>query len=865
MIMSEIQPLTGVRVLDLSLGLAGPLCARLLADLGADVIKVEPPGGDWARTLAPFAGDAPDPDKSLTFIYRNLNKRGAALDRTTVAGRTALAELLAGADLVIDSAQPGTPEYLLDGAIAIPKSVVWVSITPFGLTGPYATWAGPEIVAYAMGGMVWALGHQGRAPVKHGLYQGANETALHAAAAALGALRRRDETGRGQQIDVSMQEIIASVLQGKTLDYTYMGVIIMRPPSGQDVLLGGTVPAADGELVAQFTLSPNMTWELFAGFLEEPALLDPKFSDQAGRMAHREELDRLLLDIFPRRKRHEWFHAAQEWRLTYGAVQTTEDLRNCPQLAAREFFAAVDQPGAGRLTLPGPLYKSTVPAFRPPRPAPPLSGDKGTKGQGDEASWSARPVEATDRDPNRPPRPVALSPLAGVRILECSEAYAIPWAMRLLADLGAEVIKIESPTRPDTSRGGLAYPDGKPSGEYWNQASIHHEPNRNKRNFGLNLQPAEGKAIFHELIKTVDIFAQNFAPRVMKNFGLDYESLRKVKPDLIYISSSGYGQTGPWRDYVAWGMTLEPMCGLAYLTGYPNGPAVRNPTGGGVDMPSAAAAALATLAALRHRDRTGEGQHIDLAQYEAAISLIGEALLDHSANGRLPRRIGNRDPNRAPQGVYACAGREQWLAISVGADAEWVALCEALGRPELARDARFATLAARQANHDALDALIEEWTRDRDRDQTARALQARGVAAGPVFHPKDLLLDPHLLERRFFRRAPMDPRAERLNHRIQPGPVWQLSETPVQVRNAAPGLGCDNDYIMYELLGHPASERERLREAGVVDNLPAAYLRALYPAMPQTIDQMVASGRALAHDPDYQQILAAAYGPPPPD
>jgi crotonobetainyl-CoA:carnitine CoA-transferase CaiB-like acyl-CoA transferase len=452
-----------------------------------------------------------------------------------------------------------------------------------------------------------------------------------------------------------------------------------------------------------------------------------------------------------------------------------------------------------------------------------------------------------------------LSPLTGIRVLECGEAYAVPYATRLLADLGAEVIRIESFTRPDSSRLG-AFPDGRPSGEYWNQGAIHHEQNRNKRTFGLNLQIDEGKALLRALIATADIFAQNYAPRVMANLGLTYEALRPLRPDLIYLASSGYGQTGPWAGYVAWGTTLEPTAGLSHLTGFPDGPSVRNLNGGGTDMGSAVIAALVLLAALRHRDRTGEGRYIDLSQYEVGVSLTAEALLDHAVNGRVPMRDGNRDANRAPQGVYPCAGRENWVAISAGDDREWAALCAAMDQPDLAADPRFHTSAARHVHHDALDALLGAWTRDRDRWQIATDLQARGVPAGPVYSNKDLLLDPHLRARAFYRPVPMHPRAERVAGHLQSGPAWHLSETPVEIRRGAPVIGEDNAHILVDLLGRPPADLERLRAEHVLDTAPPPELRATSPAMPMTLEEMVASQRALAHDPDYLQVLEALHG-----
>jgi crotonobetainyl-CoA:carnitine CoA-transferase CaiB-like acyl-CoA transferase len=451
-------------------------------------------------------------------------------------------------------------------------------------------------------------------------------------------------------------------------------------------------------------------------------------------------------------------------------------------------------------------------------------------------------------------------PLSGVRVLECGEAYAVPYATRLLADLGAEVIRVESFTRPDSSRIG-AFPDGRPSGEYWNQGAVHHEQNRSKRTFGLNLQTDEGKALLRALVAAADIFAQNYSPRVMANLGLTYDALRALRPDLIYLASSGYGQTGPWASYVAWGTTLEPTGGLSHLTGYPDGPSVRNLNGGGTDMGSAVIAALLLLAALRHRDRTGEGRYLDLSQYEVGVSLSGETILDFGVNGRVMKRDGNRDLNRVPQGVYPCAGRENWVAISVGDDREWAALCAAMDQPALANDPRFATSAARRAHHDALDAILEAWTRDRDRWEVANDLQARGVPAGPVYSNKDLLLDPHLRERGFYRRVPMHPRAERVDRLLQAGPAWQLSETPVEIRRGAPVIGQDNAHILVELLGRPAADLERLRAAGVLDTAPPLEMRSTSPAMPMTVAELVASDRGLAFDPDHARILEAFHGP----
>ena len=450
------------------------------------------------------------------------------------------------------------------------------------------------------------------------------------------------------------------------------------------------------------------------------------------------------------------------------------------------------------------------------------------------------------------PLPGDSGPLAGVRVVECGEAYAVPHATRLLADMGADVIKVESRVRPDVAR-VWPFPNNEPGDAFWNRGAVYHEPNRNKRAITLDLRAAAGVEVFKRLVATADILCENYTPRVMAQFGLGYGDLVAVKPDLIMLSSTGYGHTGPWRDYTAWGFTIEPTAGISEFVGRPDGPPLR--TGiAYVDMPAAAVGAYAVLAALRRRRRTGRGQWIDLAQYEVGAGFIGEAVVAASFSGRPATRTGNRHPAMAPQGVYPCSGEDRWVALTVASDAAWAALCGVLGRAELAEDPRFATAEARLAAQDALDAEISAWTSVRRAEEAAALLRAAGVPAAVAMSNRDLLLDPHLRERGFFELATADASTGDLGTRPYPGLAARLSGFEGGIRRAAPTLGEDNDEV-FASLGISAEERAALERDGVTGQqpdpgrLPAAAQRVVEP------EQLIESGLAQDFDPDFAQRL----------
>jgi crotonobetainyl-CoA:carnitine CoA-transferase CaiB-like acyl-CoA transferase len=409
-------------------------------------------------------------------------------------------------------------------------------------------------------------------------------------------------------------------------------------------------------------------------------------------------------------------------------------------------------------------------------------------------------------------------PLAGVRVLDLAQVYAGPTAARLLSDLGADVIKIEGLKRMDITR-NFIMPENVAAEDYWNTAGYFLLRNGGKRSLTLDFSEESGGAgveIFKRLIPHCDIVVESFTPHVMAKFGLDYKSLTAIRPDIIMISMSGYGQNGAWRDFSAYGMGLEPASGISSITGYEGGDPLR--TGISFTDPySGIVGAGAVLAALVYRGRTGKGQYIDLSEQEAAIPVVGYGLMEQAMNGRAPKRIGNRSYWFAPQGCYRCSGDDNWLVISVRDDAEFAALAGALGHPEWASDKRFADNASRMQNHDALDGLIEGWTAGQDHIAAMHTLQAAGVPAAAVLNPKQVLLDPHLRERGFFDRV------ETGNVGVRPVPHQlgaKFSAFEMDSARKAPKLGEHNAEVLQGILGLSEGEIAELAEKQVIGEVP---------------------------------------------
>ena len=394
-------------------------------------------------------------------------------------------------------------------------------------------------------------------------------------------------------------------------------------------------------------------------------------------------------------------------------------------------------------------------------------------------------------------------PLEGIRVADFTWVWAGPFCTLQLAHLGAEVIRIETASRPCITRLIPPWPDNKPG---VNRSGYFNQYNQNKRSLSLNLKTPEALAIAKELVAKSDIVTENFAGGVMDRMGLGYDVLKQIKPDIIMIALSGYGATGPEREHISYGPAQVPLSGMSSLTGYKGWPPMHvgisygDPNGG-------LHGAFAVLCALMYRARTGKGQFIDLSQFETSTAMVAEGLLDYSMNKTQPERDGNRDLYMAPHGVFRSAGEDRWVSIAVRNDEEWGKFCNAIGQPALGTDGRFTTLASRKQHEDELEAIVSDWTRSRSPEEATAQLQAAGIPAAPTMSNKDLSTDPHLNSRPIF----VYNNHPEVGVKQHVGIPWQLSKTPLPVR-AAPLLGQDTDHVLRDILGYSDQQIAGLRE-----------------------------------------------------
>ena len=422
-------------------------------------------------------------------------------------------------------------------------------------------------------------------------------------------------------------------------------------------------------------------------------------------------------------------------------------------------------------------------------------------------------------------------PLENIRVVDLSRVFAMPFAGANLADLGAEVIKIDTcqaqfmeTTRTITG----PFPDNQPGDLWWEQGGTFQTLNRGKRSLTLDLRSEEAQGILKELVSVSDIVLENFTPRVMARFGLDYASLRAVKPDLIMVSNTGYGHSGPWSSFGAMASALEPTHGTGAFMGYLDDDgsgrlqpgSVPNKLGNSyTDFLATWTALLSVMAALLHRARTGRGTWIDLAMYQAGAAFIGEGLLAYSFNGERTRRIGNRHTSMAPHGCYPCLGDDQWVTIAVRDDEDWKTFCGAVGRPELAASSRFGTIPQRLQNQDELDSIVSGWTGERTSYEVMETLQGVGVPAGPVLTAAQALKDPQFRSRGFFEKV-THPEQTELGARDYIGRGWKFSQSGAGIAGPAPLLGEANAYVLHDLLGLPQSRVDGMAQEEIIGTEP---------------------------------------------
>ena len=787
--------LEGIRVIDLT-GPAGQYCGRLLADYGADVIKAEPPEGDASRRLSPFAGGVPGEDRSLVFLNYNANKRSVVLDLDSAAGQESLRSLARTADVIVDTFPPGHLAARGLGKEALrsinPRLIV-CSMTPFGQTGPYSGYRGDDLHIQAMGGLMKLQGDDTRAPVRAPALQGVQMGALHGALAVVYALLAREKTGRGQFIDLSMQEVIANTFF-QVVRFSAIGEIETRPGAAANLPLIGLFQCRDGGWINITPLTPGHNDGMLK-WIGDPRFAGPEWRTRDHMQAHHDELLQAMTQFAASFDAADFVEGAQQRRIPCERVAQPGDYADSPQLAHRNYFADAHHPVIGQYRTPGaPMRMSATPSRGIERPAPRLG--EHTAEVLAEATHS--PLSAAPTRPLPATESSKADPLAGVRVVDFTRVWVGPYAMRFMSDHGAEVIKVESSLFDTTNRGGLLPMQG--------------DLNRNKKSITLDLHHPDAQQIVRDLIATADVVADNFAPGVMERFGLGYEDLRKIKPDIISLSMPGWGNEGPWRDRVSYGGQVLSGSGLGYIWGHPESLPSARAKFPYADFLAAVHVAFSAALALFHRGRTGEGQAIETAQQEAMGHTMGIPLLDYSINGNRGEPAGNRHLDFAPHGVYPCRGDDAWAAISCTTDEEWLALVAAIGAEEWAVDPRFLTARDRLENREEIDANLMMWTITRTPRQVMYLLQRAGVPAVAVQNTEDLYYDIHLRARGYI-IALDHPDWGHLEHA---GLSFLLSDTPGVIYAPSPSLGQHNNAVLGGILGLSPERIAALRDAKAV-------------------------------------------------
>ena len=826
-------PLAHLRVIDVT-DLRGALAGRILADLGADVVKVEPIGGDPGRLAPPFADDVVAPDRSLPFLFRNLGKRGVAIDLYDVRGWERFLELCDRADVLVENVDAADPlRAALEPVIVRTRHphLVHVTIGDLGRSGPRAGWRLEPLPAFAASGALAVSGFPDRPPCWLPGFQAHDCAAVIAVTGALAAILARARDGRGQAVEVSVQEAaLASlapwgiVLQEYARHFAVLPQIYPRDADGPAVVL----PVADG-WVRVLAITPRQLGALAALVMgREPAqhgagppppvasdawrALEAAFSRvRHGGMALAGMLVRALsrlpvhADVLPAvhaalsgfrllaghglagRSRADVLEHGLRLGLPIAPVHRPEEFVTTEQTRVRGYFRRTGFPQlADAPVAPFPCNLSRTPVvLRRPAPAP---GE-------DTGGFTPRPIDVAAHADGR-------APLTGLRVVSLGVGAVVPELCTMLADLGAAVVKIESAASPDFLR-RLTVDLTSP-----NRSFMFNDENRGQRSVCLDLSTGQGRELALGLCAAADVVAENRQGGLVERLGLGYAAVREVRPDVIYVSSQGYGRGGPFGRAPAYGPLAAAFAGATWLWNHPDAP---YPAGSSLEHPDHLAgklASVAVLAALEHRRRTGEGQEIELAQSEATAFLLGDVYLQAPCTGRRAAPHGNDSEHAYPHGIYRARGEDAWVAIAVVDDAAWQRFCSALHWPA---DPRLARLADRLKARDEIDGRIAAWAHARAPDEVAATLQAAGVSAFAVQGAGDHRTDPHLHVRHAFVTLD-DPEVGMVLHVGNP---LRLDGTPLVAPRPAPRLGADTEDVLVHDLGLTLAEVRGLLASGV--------------------------------------------------
>ncbi len=829
------------RVLDLT-DERGQLCGQILAMLGCDVALVEPSGGSPSRHRGPWVDDRPGPDRSLWHLAYNRGKRSVVCDLVRDDGRAQLLKLIRVADVLIDSGDPGELASLglsSDVIASANPRLVHLSITAFGSDGPKAQWAASDLTLTAASGYANLTGDEDRAPLRISLPQAYHHAAADGVGAILAALYERDHhSGRGQRIDLSAQHSLSVCTQSYLLAHPTNSASARREAGGVrlsiiDSKIQLLWPCLDGQVSVTFlfgeAIGPYtrrlMEWVHAEGFCDD-ATRDKDWINYAvmvadGRepVAEYERVKQVLADFFATKTKAELFEATFARRLLIAPVATIADLDASEHFEARDYWHEVDVPAAGRtVRYPGAFAKFSAAPLANLGPPPPLGADhpatvaslwadRAPRGEPGELATNGSGAQVSLREPGDDPVEPSLParPLEGLKVADFMWVFAGPYCTRMLADLGATVVRIESATHIDTLRTAGSFQDDE---THPDRALQFTNVNAGKLGIALDLSQPEAREVAIDLVRWADVTTESFTPKAMAGWGLDYDSLRAHRPDLIMASSCLMGHYGPQASLAGYGTMAASVSGWFHITGWPD----RLPCGpfsAYTDYVSPRFLLAAILAAVDHRHRTGEGQYIDLAQAEASLHLMTPAVLDHSINGRVMERAGNVDPRHAPHAIHRTAGDDEWLAVAVTTDKQWRSLCGVLDRADLCDLTEGERLACRSE----LDDLVGAWVAGRSAADGMARLQQSGVPAHVANDHIGAWDDPQLRHRDHFVELPHSV----MGSSWVEGSRFRFSRSEVGPRTGAPALGEHTWEVLTDILGYDDDQAAGLAAAGILE------------------------------------------------
>jgi crotonobetainyl-CoA:carnitine CoA-transferase CaiB-like acyl-CoA transferase len=787
-------PLTGVRVIDLA-DEWGPLAGRVLGDLGADVVRVEPPGGAASRRRPPFAPDG----TSLWFAYRNGNKRGITIDLSTADGRDRLLGLLADADVLLESGRPGELTALgLDPMELTHRfgRLIVASITPFGQTGPYARHEATDDTIVALSGWLATSGIAAKPPLLVPGSLGSDAASVIAVFAVLAAIHQRMRTNRGQYLDVSALE---SVSQLNTWGVPNTSAIV-NAGMAQKVVRNGDAPlyplirTSDGRI--RLVLLAPRQWKAMWHWMGEPeAFADPVWEQTFFRLQNTDVLNPVYEEFFSKLTMEDAAAEAQRRGIVATPMLTPRRVLENEHFRSRGTFVETDVSKTVHAPVAAGLIQLDGERIGWRERAPEVGEHDGEFA----ATGEIPPIEAAGAPP-------VSKPLAGLRVLDFGHGGVGVEGGRMLVEYGADVIKIETSTYPDFMRIVLG----------GNMTPSFASSSRSKRSFGVNVKNPEGLRVLHELVKTADIVIENNSTGTMDDMGVGYETLKSLNPDIVMASSQLVGSRGTCASWIGYGPTILPFGGMTYLWAFDDG---EGPPGNPAIHPDHLAGrlcAIGGLAGVIGRKLRGGGAHAEIAQVEAVVCLIGDLLLKEALVPGSVQPEGNDDERGAPWGVFRCAGDEEWAVVCVRDDAEWQRLLTAMGSPTGAE--QWATAAARLADRAGVNAFVESWTSTLTPYEVQERAQANGVAAAAMLSVLQQYDDPQLIERGFF--VPVEQQGS--GPLLFEGPAFVGTGMEPPRIEQAPLLGEHTREVCREVLGLDDVEIDRLIAAGALEEPPPA-------------------------------------------